>query len=134
MGKTTPVGKDPLVVDITVNRRVFPDIDIAIAGHRVVENRITEGDTYADEVIEAMVYQIAKAIGGAFVGVNCQAEAIVVTGGLANSKKIVKSLRKYAGRLAPVYIIRESLENQALARGVLEVLNGTKQANVYKKQ
>lgn len=56
---------------------------------REVENRIISGDKQAAEVFEAMAYQVAKEIGAAATVLKGYEDAIILTGGLANSARFV---------------------------------------------
>jgi butyrate kinase len=99
---------------------------------KVIEERIEQGDEKAKLAVDAMVYQIAKDIGAAFVAADCTAEAIVLTGGLTHSAYIVKSIRQRVGRLAPVIAYPGSMEMSALAAGAIAVMAGTQKALKYK--
>jgi butyrate kinase len=90
----------------------------------IIEKRIAEGDRQARSIVDALVYQIAKEIGGMFVAAGCDVEAIILTGGLVRSTLITQSLRKRVLKLAPVLIFEEPLEMAALASGAVEVLSG----------
>ncbi len=96
-----------------------------------IEQRIADGDDQAAQVAEAMVYQIAKAVGAAFVAAGCDVEAIVLTGGLVRSRWLLSALRRRVGRLAPVLVFAESLEMAALARGAQDHLAGRAEARPY---
>jgi butyrate kinase len=89
-----------------------------------IERRVSEGDRLAGEVVDAMVYRIAKEIGAMYVAAGCDVEAIVFTGGLVKSSLIRDSLRRRVVRLAPVLVFEGSLEMQALASGAVRVLSG----------
>ncbi len=97
-----------------------------------IEQRIDDGDQQASLVVDAMVYQVAKEIGKAFVAAECDVEAIVLTGGLVRSGRIQKTLRRRVIRLAPVMVFEEPLEMAAMAAGVIEVLAGRQEARRYK--
>jgi len=105
----------------------YPDCD----SMKVIEERIEQGDEKAKLAVDAMVYQIAKDIGAAFVTADCTAEAIVLTGRLAHSAYIVKSIRQRVGRLAPVIAYPGSMEMSALAAGAIAVMEGTQKALKY---
>jgi butyrate kinase len=96
-----------------------------------IERRIAEGDSQAELVARAMVYQIAKEIGKALVAAGGDVEAIVLTGGLVRSEWIQNSLRRLVGRLAPVMVYADNLEMAALAAGAREVLSGQRTAFRY---
>jgi butyrate kinase len=101
--------------------------------HRMeaIEQRIADGDEQARRVVDAMVYQIAKEIGAAYVAAGCDVEAVVLTGGLVRSEYVRTALRRRLGRLAPVMVFEESLEMAALARGAVDVLTGRREARRY---
>jgi butyrate kinase len=99
---------------------------------RVIEQRIEAGDEAARSVVTAMVYQIAKEIGAMFVAAGSDVEAIVLTGGLVRSKMFRSELRQQIGRLAPILSFEGSLEMEALAAGVMEVLSGRVEARQYR--
>ena len=89
-----------------------------------VERRIAAGDERAAIIFAAMVYQIAKEI-GAMAAVLCgQVDAILVTGGMAHSERLVADLTKRVAWIAPVVVYPGEDELQALVEGVLRVLRG----------
>jgi butyrate kinase len=94
--------------------------------HRMeeIEKRIAAGDERARAAVEAMVYQIAKAIGAMLVAAGPDAEAVVLTGGLARSELIVRSLKKRLTHLIPVLMLKDTLEMEEMARGACRVLAG----------
>ena len=96
-----------------------------------IEQRIAGGDRQARLVVDAMIYQVAKEIGKAFVAAGCDVEAIVLTGGLARSELVRTALRRRVGRLAPVIVFEGSLEMAALAAGAIDVLSGRAQPRRY---
>jgi len=91
---------------------------------REIEARIDAGDERARLAVDAMIYQVAKEIGKAFVAAGGDVEAIVLTGGLTRSQRVCTGLRRRVSRLAPVTVFEGSLEMAALAAGAVEVLAG----------
>lgn len=98
---------------------------------RDVEKRIDEGDKYAKLVFEAMAYQIAKAIGASATVSNGVVNEIILTGGGANSKRLVSLIKKRVEFIAPVYLSPGEAELKALCLGALRVLRGEENAKVY---
>ena len=89
-----------------------------------VERRIDAGDTQAAAVFEAMIYQIVKET-GAMAAVLCgRVDALLLTGGMAHSKRLVSTLRGSIEWIAPVYVYPGEDELRALAEGVFRVLDG----------
>jgi len=95
---------------------------------REVERRIGAGDAKAALIFEAMAYQIAKDIGGMATVLDGRVDAILLTGGMARSKKIVAGLRESVEWIAPVTVYPGEDELEALAAGALRVLRGEEQA------
>lgn len=95
---------------------------------RRVEAMIAEGDAAAELVFEAMLYQVAKAVGAMATVSDFALDGIVLTGGLANSAQVRGYLQDKLVRLAPLHVYPGSDECLALAQGAARVLNGSEQA------
>ena len=96
-----------------------------------VERRIEAGDERALTVFRAMIYQIAKET-GAMATVMCgEVDAVVLTGGLAHSRRLVGELRERIAFIAPVLIRPGELELEAMTEGVLRVLRGVEEVCRY---
>jgi len=93
-----------------------------------VERRIASGDARAKTVFDAMVYQIAKDIGAMATVLRGQIDAVLITGGMAHSGRLIAALRERIGWMAPVAIYAGEDEVQALVEGVLRVLRGEEPA------
>jgi butyrate kinase len=97
----------------------------------VIEKQIEAGDQNARLVVEAMVYQISKAIGAMWVAAGPDTEAIILTGGLSRSEFINRSLKRRLSPLCPVIVFKDTPEMEALAEGVIRVLDGVEQPLRY---
>ena len=98
---------------------------------REVERRIDAGDTHAALIFEAMAYQIAKEIGAMAAVVSGRLDAVLLTGGLAHSARLVDWIRQRVSFLAPVMVYPGEEELPALAAGALRVLRGEEAAREY---
>lgn len=96
-----------------------------------LEEKIAAGDSQAELMYQAMAYQICKAIGEMFTVLNCRADAVILTGGVANSKLFTGWVQERIGPMAPILIIPGEREMLALARGGLRVLNGEEEVKRY---
>lgn len=96
-----------------------------------VERRIAAGDSRAELVFEAMVYQIAKEVGAMSAALRGRVDAILITGGMAHSKKLVANLRSHIYWIGPLHVYAGEDELQALAEGALRVLRGEEQVHEY---
>jgi butyrate kinase len=84
---------------------------------------IDTGNKEAAIMMEAMTRQIAKWIGAMVAIIPNNPDAIILTGGMTNSPRFTESLTRYIGRLGNVRLYPGEHEMQALADGVLRVLN-----------
>ncbi|MCQ2567727.1 MAG: butyrate kinase [Mogibacterium sp.] len=98
---------------------------------REVESMIGNGDKYAELVMESMVYQIAKFAGSMAVALEGKIDAILLTGGMSKSGKLCEMMEKYLGWLAPIEKFPGEFEMQALASGIIRVLNGEDAEHEY---
>lgn len=93
-----------------------------------VERRIDAGDAEAALVFDAMVYQIAKEAGAMAAVLEGKVDAVLLTGGMAHSERVVMRLRNFLGWIAPIRVYPGEDELQALAEGVFRVLDGEEKA------
>jgi butyrate kinase len=96
-----------------------------------VERRIDSGDAKAALVFEAMAYQIAKEIGAMAAVLRGRVDAMLLTGGMAHSKKLIENLKDSVSWIAPIAVYPGEDELQALAEGALRVLHGEEEAREY---
>jgi butyrate kinase len=96
-----------------------------------IERRIASNDKKAELVVDAMIYQVAKAIGAAAVPLLGEIDAILLTGGMAYSSYVIPRLKHYISHIAPVYVYPGENEMLALAQNALGALDGTIPLKVY---
>lgn len=96
-----------------------------------VFKRIQDGDEYAKVVYEAMVLQISKWIGIMSVVLKGKIDAIILTGGMCYSDKLVKDITSYVGWIAQVIPVPGEFEMKALAEGALRVLRKEEEPKTY---
>lgn len=89
------------------------------------------GDRYADAVFRGMVYQNAKYVGAMAVALKGKVDAIILTGGIANGKRITDLMKEYISWIAEVVVMPGEFELEALAAGALRVMRGEEQVKVY---
>lgn len=97
-----------------------------------IEKAALGGDNRYRIILDAMVYTVAKAVGGCAVALKGEVDAILLTGGIAHSTHIVNSLKEYIAFLAPVYIYPGEDEMEALALNALGALTGELPVQEYK--
>ena len=80
-------------------------------------------DKKTQEVIDAMVYQIVKEIGAMATVLGKDINAILLTGGLAYSDQLVKSISDKVSWISDVHVFAGEDEMRALALGANRYLN-----------
>jgi butyrate kinase len=115
-----------------IDRHLFGDGGLtAYLGTRdllEVERRIEAGDGKAALIFDAMVYLAGKEAGAMAAVLEGRVDAVLLTGGMAHSEKVVRQLRKYLEWIAPVRVYPGEDELRALAEGAFRVLNGEEEA------
>lgn len=101
---------------------------------REVEAMIDQGDQRAEEVYHAMALNVAKNLAKLAVTVSGRVDQIILTGGIAYSKRFTGWVKDYIQFVAPVTIIPGENEIEALALGILRVVNGEETAQTYVMQ
>jgi butyrate kinase len=101
---------------------------------REVERMIEQGDQKAQLVLRAMAYQIAKEIGAMATVLKGKVDYIVLTGGLAHSKRLVSGITDMVSFIAPVKVHPGEDEMRALAEGAYRVLSGEEKAKIYEEE
>jgi butyrate kinase len=96
-----------------------------------VEKRIGEGDNEAKMIYQAMAYQIAKEIGKCATVLKGKVDAIILTGGLANSKMITDWVKERTSFISKVEVYPGEDELWALSEGVYFALNGEQEIKEY---
>jgi butyrate kinase len=88
-----------------------------------VEKMIASGNEYAQLIFDAMAYQVAKEIGAMATVLKGEVDAILITGGLANSKGFVDKIIERISKIAPISIYPGEDEMRALVMNALMVAN-----------
>lgn len=97
---------------------------------REIERRIDGGDDEAKLVYNAMAMSVAKNIAKLSVDVAGKVDYIVLTGGIAYSTRFTAEVVKNVEFIAPVVVIPGENEMEALAFGILRVLDGEEKARL----
>jgi len=98
---------------------------------RKVEIMIADGDDKARLYFDAMAYQIAKEIGQAAVALAGDFEAIVLTGGMANSERLTALIADRVKFIRPVVVVPGEFEMEALAAAGMRYLSGQEELKDY---
>ena len=104
---------------------------IGTADLQEAEKKVQAGDEKATLYFKAMGYQIAKEIGSAAVALKGEFEAIVLTGGMANSKALVAEISNGISFLGKITVVPGEFEMEALAAAGVRYLSGTEELKKY---
>lgn len=92
---------------------------------------IEEGDKNAELILDAMIYNVAKAIGGAATVLYGKVDAILLTGGIAYSDYIISRLIERIAFIAPIQVYPGEGEMESLAFNALGAMKGELPIHVY---
>lgn len=95
------------------------------------ERMIDSGDEYAALVLEAMAYRVAQCIGAGAVALGGKVDAIILTGGIAHSRRFTDWITSRVSFLGKVILFPGELETQALAAAALRILRGEEAAKIF---
>ncbi len=100
---------------------------------REVEAMIENGDEKAKLIYDALIYQVGKGIGELATVLKGEVDAIILTGGIAYSKKLTKDLSERVNFIAPVITLPGENELEALALGALRILREEENYREYEE-
>lgn len=92
---------------------------------------VDRGDLHAMLIIRAMCYTISKEIGAMAIAMCGNVDAILLTGGIAHSKRITDYIAGHCNFIAPIYVYPGENELLALAQNAYGVLTGELVAHDY---
>lgn len=98
---------------------------------RLATERAQAGDEKYRLVMEAMCYQTAKEIGAQATVLKGHVDAIILTGGMANSEYITGLIRERVETIAPVVILPGEREMETLGQGAYRVLTGQEELKEF---
>lgn len=96
-----------------------------------VIKRKEKGDREAELIIRTMAYQVAREIGAMATVLKGRIHAIILTGGLSQSKLFTDLIKERVSFLGKVIVMKSIGEMTALACGALRVLKGEEKALEY---
>lgn len=98
---------------------------------RDVLKLVSEGNKEAEVVYNAFIYQVSKNIGEMATVLEGKVDAIIVTGGIAYSEKVIADIKKRVGFISQIVVYPGEDELLALAQGAIRVLSGEEEAKIY---
>ena len=96
-----------------------------------IEKRVIEGDEQAELIFKAIAYQVAKEVGALSTVLLGHVDAILITGGLANSQYLIDEIMNRVIHLGEVFVYPGENEMNALAEHGHLVLKEEAEAKDY---
>ncbi|MDA3879951.1 MAG: butyrate kinase [Prolixibacteraceae bacterium] len=96
-----------------------------------VEEAVQAGNTEYIKILDAFVYQVAKAIGEMSTVVNGSVDAIILTGGIAQSTIITDKIKEKVGFISQIVIRPGEDEMEAMALNACLMLKGELEVQKY---
>ncbi len=105
---------------------------LGVKDFKEVMDRVGEGDKKAKQVVDSMIYQIAKSVGEMASALYGDVDAIIITGGMAYNEYTIKELKRRVKFITDeIKIYPGEDELKALTEGALRVLKGEEKEVVY---
>ena len=82
--------------------------------------------------MDAMAYQVSKCIGEMYVVLKGEVDAILLTGEIAHSERVIDFIIEHVKKLGKVVVYPGDNEIQAMAANALRVVQGEMSVNEYK--
>ncbi len=98
-----------------------------------VENMANEGNELAITFLKAYVLNICKYIAAMSATADGKVDAILLTGGIAHSKKLMQDIKDKIGFIAPVEVFPGEDEINSLAENGYLILSGKVKVHTYNK-
>lgn len=98
-----------------------------------VENMANEGNELAITFLKAYVLNICKYIAAMSATADGKVDAILLTGGIAHSKKLMQDIKDKIGFIAPVEVFPGEDEINSLAENGYLILSGKTKVHTYNK-
>ncbi len=95
--------------------------------HELVEKK----DPEALLIWQAMAYQISKWIGSMATVLEGKVDGILLTGGLLRFDDLIQFIQEHCSWIATIYSYPGEFEQEAMAYGALDVLNGKRKPSIY---
>ena len=99
---------------------------------RQVKKMAEEGNEKAALLLDALAYQIAKAIGSLSTVLKGKVDRIILTGGMAYAAYFTDAIIERVQFIAPVVIVPGEEELESLVAGALRVLRGEEEPHIYR--
>jgi butyrate kinase len=98
---------------------------------KIAGELIPSGNRMAELALDAMEYTMVKWVAAMAGALRGEVNAILLTGGMAHDKGLVRRLTEDCSWIAPIFVYPGSFETEALAAGAERVLSGEEEAKTY---
>ena len=99
-----------------------------------IASKAERGEQPYKEVLDAMLYTVAKEAGARYVALRGQVDAIIITGGIAHSSYCVGVIRSWIDCLGKIVLMPGEDEMGSLAYNALGALKGEPPLQVYQPE
>jgi butyrate kinase len=98
---------------------------------KAIAAKAEAGEQPYKQVLDSMLYTVAKEAGARYVALRGEVDALIITGGIAHSAYCVKVLRSWMDCLGPIVLMPGEDEMGSLAYNALSALKGEMELTVY---
>jgi butyrate kinase len=87
-----------------------------------IDKKVFSGDKTTLFISDALSYQVSKEIGSMFTALNCEVDAILLTGNIFNSERFLENVSKRVAKIATIALYPSQNDFDAMALNGLRVL------------
>lgn len=97
-----------------------------------IDKKVLSGDEITLFISSALSYQVSKEIGAMYTALECEVDAILLTGNIFNSERFLENVSKRVNKIAPIALFPSQNDFEAMALNGLGVLKGETEVLEYK--
>jgi len=97
-----------------------------------IDKMVLSGDPVTKFISDALSYQVSKEIGAMYTALECEVDAILLTGNIFNSERFLSNVSHRVNKIAPIALYPSQNDFDAMALNGVRVLKGEVDVLEYK--
>lgn len=97
-----------------------------------IDKKVLSGDPTTLFISDALSYQVSKELGAMYTALECEVDAILLTGNIFNSERFLENVSRRVSKIAPIALYPSQNDFDAMALNGVRVLKGEVEVLEYK--
>ncbi len=97
-----------------------------------IDKKVLGGDETTGFISNALSYQVSKEIGSMYTALECEVDAILLTGNIFNSERFLENVSRRVSKIAPIALYPSQNDFDAMAANGMRILKGEVEVLKYK--